>query len=350
VLIYERVLSIIGLLVDARQRGVAMVGEIPSGSPHLGWPDMSAGDASRMAATAASIAVVILAQSAAVSRSFALKNQYPVNINQDIAGLALANLGSAMTGGFAINGSPPRTAAGDDARSASQLVNLVMAAVVALVLLCLTGVFKYVPSPVLDGIVFTIGLLLIKVGPLKKVLKASKVEFAVAILTLIAVTFVGVERGLLLAIVVSLMDRLRRQYHPHSDVLVSDGVVAARLAPRFVLHGKAPNDVFVYRFSAPLFFENATFFGEDVRRCMGLASDPIHALVIDCAAMADVDFTGAQTLINLGSELALSGQVLVLTELSEDALRMIRATGADAHLRIVAGIEDAVLTRIDSTS
>lgn len=343
-------MGVIGFLIGAQRRGVAMVGEIPTGLPPLTLPSISGKDASMMAASAASIAIVILAQSAAVSRSFALKNKYEVNIGQDLAGLALANIGSAITGGFAINGSPPRTAAGDGARSASQLVNLVMAGAVALVLLFLTGLFKFVPVAVLDGIVFTIGILLIKIGALRQVFVASRIEFAVAILTLFAVAFLGVERGILLAIVVSLVDRLRRQYHPHSDVLVADGVVAARLAPRLVLHGQAPDDVLVYRFSAPLFFENATFFGEDVRRHLLTTTTPVRVLVVDCAAMADIDFTGAQTLAGLARELQGSGGALVLTELSDDALGMVHSTGLSGHIQIVPRIEDAVLAQIGTTS
>src|SRR6185436_8640456 len=109
------VFSIIGVLIGAEGRGVAMVGALPPGLPSLTVPTFSVADLGVLTSTAGAIAIVILAQSAAVARSFAIKNRYPVDINSDLVGLAAANAGSAITGGFAINGSPPRTAAGDAA-------------------------------------------------------------------------------------------------------------------------------------------------------------------------------------------------------------------------------------------
>jgi MFS superfamily sulfate permease-like transporter len=323
-----------------------MVGSIPAGLPTFAVPTFQAGEVARMAATAASIAVVVLAQSAAVARSFALKNGYEVSVGQDMGALSVANLGSAFTGGFAINGSPPRTAAGDGAHSSSQLVNIVMAVVVGLVLLFLTGLFEYIPSAVLDAVVLTIGILLIKWATLQEVRRSSTPEFLVAMLTLLVVAFVGVEQGILLAIVISLIDRLRRQYHPHSEVLVSDGEVASRLAPRLVMRGELPpgslDDVLVFRFSAPLFFANATYFGDHVRELMVQATTPVRVLILDCAAMEDIDYTGAQTLAELGHELAGVGGVVVVTEISDEALAMLRATGVDADIQVVPRIEDAV--------
>lgn len=339
--------SLLGVALDASSRGVAMVGTIPAGLPTFTVPDFVAGETARMAATAASIAVVILAQSAAVSRSFGLKNGYPVSVGQDMAGLAAANLGSAFTGGFAINGSPPRTAAGDSARSSSQLVNIVMAVTVGLVLLLLTGLFEYIPSAVLDAVVFTIGILLIKWQTLREVGRASRAELATALAALVVVAFVGVEQGILLAIVLALVDRLRRQYHPHGEVLIAEGDVVPRLAPRVMLRHALPegalDDVIVYRFSAPLFFENATYFSEQVRGLIADAARPVRVLIVDCAAMADMDFTGAETMAELGRQLRASGGALVLTEVSEDVARMVTNTGIDADVSVVPRLEDAVV-------
>ena len=129
------VFSIIGVLIGAEGRGVAMVGALPPGLPSLTVPTFDVADLGVLTSTAGAIAIVILAQSAAVARSFAIKNRYPVDINSDLVGLAAANAGSAITGGFAINGSPPRTAAGDAAGSRSQVINIGMAVVIGAVLL-----------------------------------------------------------------------------------------------------------------------------------------------------------------------------------------------------------------------
>ncbi len=338
--------SVIAVVIDAAASGVESVGAIPAGLPGFTVPDFASGEFATLAASAFSIAVVILAQSAAVARSFAQKNGYVDSVKGDLVGLSAANLASAFTSGFAINGSPPRTAAGDSSGSKGQVVNIAMAVTVALVLLFLTGLFEYIPSGVLDAVVFTIGIKLVKVGTLRAVGRTSRPEFIVAIVTLLAVAFVGVEQGIFLAIVLSLIDRLRRQYHPHDAVLLSDGHVIPRLESRVKLPAAGQlDDVLVYRFSAPLFFENATFFGERVRAELAGTTTPVKVLVIDAAAMPEIDYTGAQTLAELGRELRGTGAELVLTEVSEAVVHRVATTGIDADLTVVPRLEDAVFTR-----
>lgn len=333
-------MAILGVLIGAEGRGVAMVGTIPAGLPMPSWPGLEPGEFARMAATAASIAIVILAQSAAVSGSFALKRSYPVSIRQDMLGLAVANAGSAVTQGFAINGSPPRTAAGDSAGGRSQLINISQAVTVGLVLVFLTGLFDYIPSPVLDGVVFAIGVRLVKVQTLREVGRASRVELGVALLALLVVAFVGVEQGILLAVVVALIDRLRRQYHPNDEVLIMDGRIEPRLQSRVRIPAEQLRGILLYRFNSTLFFANAPYFAERVRGLLAQAAEPVRHLVIDAAAMAELDFTGAETLHDLATDMRAAGGVLVVTEVSPAARRMIERTGIESDLVVVDRIED----------
>lgn len=333
-------LSTVGVLISAQDRGVAMVGTLPAGLPVPTWPGFDPGDFARMAATAASIAIVILAQSAAVSGSFSLKRKYPVSIRQDMLGLAMANAGSAVTQGFAINGSPPRTAAGDSAGGRSQLVNISQAVTVGLVLVFLTGLFEYIPSPVLDGVVFAIGVRLIKVQTLREVGRASRVELGVALLALVVVAFVGVEQGILLAVVVALIDRLRRQYHPHDEVLIMDGRVEPRLQHRVQVPEEMLPGILLYRFDSSLFFANAPYFAERIRGLLGRAATPVTHLVIDAASIDDMDYSGAETLRDLGAEMREAGGVLILCEVSAATQRMLEVTGLQPTVVVVPRIEE----------
>ena len=333
--------SVLGVLIGAEGRGVAMVGAVPAGLPSLTIPTLSPGAVGRLAATAAGIAVVILAQSAAVARSFATKNGYRDNTNQDLYALAAANTGSALTGGFAINGSPPRTAAGDAAGSRSQMVNIVMALVIAVVLLFATGLFEYLPSPVLDAVVFAIGIGLVKVAQLRAIKRTRLFEFGAAMLAVVVVAFVGVEQGILLAVLVSLVDRLRRQYQPTDEVLVADGEVAPRLRDR-VAAGTQLDGILVFRFGTGLFFENATHFDQRVRDLTSAASTPVRSVVIDAAAMDDIDFTGTEVLRRQAEDLAAGGTRVYLTELTTDAEDCARRAGLDQVLTIVPRLEEAI--------
>ena len=333
--------SVLGVLVHAEGRGVAMVGKVPAGLPSLTIPTFSSGEVARLAATAAAIAMVVLAQSAAVARGFATKNGYRDDTNQDIYALAAANGGSALTGGFAINGSPPRTAAGDAAGSRSQIVNIVMALVIGLVLLFATGLFEYLPSPVLDGVVFAIGVGLVKVAQLRAIKRARLFEFGAALLALVVVAFVGVEQGILIAVLVSLVDRLRRQYQPHDEVLVANGEVAPRLRDR-VEAGTSLDGILVYRFGTGLFFENAAHFDERVRGLVSAATVPVRSVVLDAAAMDDIDFTGTEVLRREAEDFADRGIQMFVAELTSAAEGCARRAGLDRVLTIVPRLEAAI--------
>ncbi len=338
--------SVVGVVIGAAGRGVAMIGALPRGLPSVAVPTLVPGEIPRLAGAAASIAIVVLAQSAAVARSFATKNGYRVDEGADLVGLAGANAASALTGGFAINGSPPRTAAGDGAGSRSQAVNIAMALVIALLLVFGSGLFAYVPSPVLDGVVLAIGVGLVKVAELRAVRAARRAESYTAVLALVVVAFVGVEQGVLLAVIVSLADRLRRQYRPWDEVLVHDGVVAPRLRDRVRVSDEGLDGLLVYRFGAPLFFENAVHFEDRIAQLRAEATTPVRRVVVDAAAMADIDFTGIGVLRRLASDLAKDGGRLVLTELAPAAADTVVRTGLADVVLVVPRLEHAVQVRV----
>lgn len=337
--------SIASVVLGAQDRGVAMVGSIPAGLPSITVPTFDLATIGTLLPTAFAVAVVVLAQSAAVSRSFAAKNSYTVDGNADLFALGAANASSAFTGGFAINGSPPRTAAGDSAGSRSQVVNLAMAAVIALILLFATGLFQYIPSPVLDGVVFAIGLRLIKIGELRRIASCRRAEFFTAVLALVVVAFVGVKEGVLLAVVVSLADRLRRQYRPTDEVLAQPGRIDARLTRRMAAGTTVPDDVIVFRYGTSLFFENAANFTARLTELVRAAAPAqVRLVVLDLAAMSDLDYTGVQTLLQLRENGQRHGIAMIVTEVSDAVAEVLaKAPGAEV-IEVVPRLEDAVLS------
>ena len=217
-----------------------------------------------------------------------------------------------------------------------------MAAVIACLLLFATGLLAYLPVPVLDAIVFAIGVGLVKTTQLREIRRRRPGEFAAAALALVVVAFVGVEQGIFLAVIVSLIDRLRRQYHPSDDVLVYDGVIADRLQDRVAVFG-ALDGVVVYRFGAALFFENAGFFEERVQGLVSDARMPVHAIVVDAAAMDDIDYSGAEILRRMARQYERQGARIYLTELAPSALAGVHEAGLDDVLSVVPRLEEAIL-------
>ncbi|MFM7069336.1 MAG: SulP family inorganic anion transporter, partial [Actinomycetes bacterium] len=256
--------------------------------------------------------------------------------------LGAANVASAFTGGFAINGSPPRTAASDAAGGRTPVVNLVMVACIALLLVFFTGVFDYVPSVVLDALVLGIGVRLVAVGELQRIYRARRAEAAVAVLALLVVAFVGVEQGLLVAVMVALADRLRRQYHPHDEVLVLDGRADRRIERRVGRRLDGLDGVVVYRFGSSLFFENSDVFDARVRTLLSQVSGTPRAVVLDARAIEDVDYTAGRMLDRLHADLRGQGCDLIVAEGSPELHAALRRLGL-GDLQFADDLEETVL-------
>ena len=263
----------------ARRRRDARSGRCPAACPRSACPTSAAKDLPSLLATVGAIVLVILAQSAATSRAYAAKYQEQFSENTDLVGLGAANVAAGVTGTFVVNGSPTKTQMVDTAGGRSQLAQLTTAAVVLVVLLFLTKPLQYMPNAVLAAVVFLIGVELVDVAGMKGIWAVRKDEFAIAAVTALLVVVVGVEQGVVLAIVLSILDYVRRGYQPSRSLVIQ--------TPSGHFHGR-PLDtdaavrpgLLVYRFGADLFYANANGFSEDV---LALAAEPgVRWICIDC--------------------------------------------------------------------
>ena len=320
---------------DFEGLGIATLGPVPGGLPHLTLPRVSWDELWRLVPIAASCFVIIIAQSAVTASGFAIRHHERVDEDADILGLAAANTAAALSGAFVVNGSPTQTAMAERAGARSQVAQLVFAGVVVLVLLFLTGPLQYLPHCVLAGIVFTIAVGLVDVAGLRAIRRESPGEFRLALVTAATVALVGVEQGILLAVVLSLLRHVRHSYRPHTAVLAPDA--AGRWLPIPARAGaeSAPG-LLVYRFEADLFYANARRFTGEVRALVEQAPTPVRWLVVDAGATTDLDYSAARDLRDLCDELKARGVGLALGRV-EAGLRadlerhgILAAVGADA--------------------
>jgi high affinity sulfate transporter 1 len=279
--------------------GVAVVGAMKGGFPPIGLPTgVSWSDVLHVLGVAFSCFVLIIAQSAATSRSFATRHGERVDVNRDIVGLSAANVAAGLTGTFVVNGSPTKTQILDEQKGKSQVANITMSVVVLLILLFLTSLLTEMPKAVLGSIVFLIGIDLIDIKGLKRILMVRRSEFYIAVLTAIFVFAVGVEQGIILAVVLSLIEMVRRQYHPHRFVVG----VSPEGRPTFTQAKpgieSAPG-LLVFRYDADLFYANANQFSDDVQQLMTAAPSRIRWLVLDCSSIPDVDYSAGAALYQL---------------------------------------------------
>jgi sulfate permease, SulP family len=316
-------IAVIGAIVASWALGlehrVQVLGEVPSGLPHIGLPDVewSWDLVGKLVPTAFAMFVVILAQSAATSRAYAARYNEHFSENTDLLGLGLANIGAGLSGTFVVNGSPTKTQMVDSAGGRSQLSLLVTTLFVLLVLLFLTGPLAYMPEAVLSAVVFLIGIDLIDIQGMRSIFEQRRSEFWVALITALMVVFVGVEQGILLAIVLSLIDHTRRGYRPKNVVLVpgESGVLKAQpVATR----AQAMPGLLIYRFTHSMYYANAQQLSEEITDLVKHADPPLRWLCIDASAVDDVDYTAAETLRSVFDVLKVEGVRLVVAQVLED--------------------------------
>jgi high affinity sulfate transporter 1 len=329
--------------LDLESHGVAVLGSVPSGLPSIGLPSgIGWSDVVALLATSASMVLVILAQSAATSRAYAIKYQERFVENNDLVGLSVANLAAGLSGTFPVNGSPTKTEMADEANSKTQVAMISMAITVAIVLLFLTKPLQYMPSAVLSAVVFLIGVKLVKLGAMNEIRRLRRDEFVVATATAIVVVAVGVEQGILLAVVLSLLEHVRRHYQAPDAVVRKDeqeNLVEVPVTPE----ARTEPGLVVYRFGVGLFYANATRFSEDALALVD-GPEPPRWFVLLADSMDDVDFTGGKTMLELVGQLADRNVVFciaagqrVLPEL--ERFGIVEAIGAH---HVFASLDDAI--------
>jgi SulP family sulfate permease len=314
-------------LIDLKAYGVSILGHVPGGLPAVGLPhvDLSVRLLMKLLPMAFSIFVVILAQSAATSRSYAARYDEGFSENIDLMGLTLANVGAGLTGTFVVNGSPTKTEMVDSAGGHSQLAQITTSVIVLLVLLFLSEPLRFMPKAVLSAVVFLIGVMLIDVEGMRRIYRERPAEFWVALITAAVVVFVGVMQGIVLAMLLSLVSHTRHGYRPKNALMapapegwqIQPVVTQARLLPGLM----------VYRFTHGMYYANARLLAEEVTRLARDAHPPLVWFCIDAAAVDDIDYTAAATLRSLHSLLKDQGTRLIFSEVSDHVYAQLECSG-----------------------
>jgi MFS superfamily sulfate permease-like transporter len=288
--------------------------------------------------------IVILAQSAATSRAYALKFSDTYNENLDLIGLSLANVAAGISGTFVVNGSPTKTEMVKSAGGSTQLTQLTTVFTVLVVLVFLTKPLAYLPTCVLSSVVFLIGLHLVDIKGLTALHRQRPVEFVVALITAMTVIFLGVEQGIEIAIMLSIIAHLRHSYRPLNLLLVPK-VGGSIKTISLEEQQQAVEGLLIYRFGSNLYFANENLFTEEI---VELAKNitSLKWFCICASNIGDVDFTSAEALKKVYAylkkrdiTLVLSDVVLpVMNELDRDGI--IKMIGKD---HIFESVQDVIV-------
>ncbi|HTZ10537.1 MAG TPA: SulP family inorganic anion transporter [Acidimicrobiales bacterium] len=315
--------------------GVAVLGTVAHGAPRIGLSGVTWSDVGRLAPLAGVVALVVLSQTAATTRAFADQGGYEVDVNRDFVGAGAGGVLAGLAGGFAADASPARTAAVASAGGRTQLAGVVAAGAVVL-LVPAAGLLTDVPLAALAAILLYVATRIFRVRDLASVLRFDPLEFALAMVTLVTVAFVGVEQGIAVAVGLAILDRTRRSARPPVYVL---GKVPGTTSWVPLGHPHKPNPVpgvVVLQLLGPLYYANADHFRTQVHRAMaqacGPGDAPVRVLVLDADAVSDIDYTGTRTMAALLDEFGRS----------HVELGVARAVGGTSRNLVRSGIYDRI--------
>lgn len=297
--------------------GIQVVGPVAGGLPHFAVPPLLSWRlVHELLPVAGSCFVMIVAQSSVTARAYAAKHHQTLDENRDLLGISAANAAAALSGTFVVNGSPTQTAMVETSGGSSQMAHLSTALVVMLVLLFLTGPLQFLPVCVLGAIVFTIAVRLVDLRGLKDLYRKSPGEWILALVTAASVVLFGVEDGIMLALVLSLLQHVRHSYQP--SVAVKTQTAEGNWQASAVEPGRmAVPGLVVYWFGSDLFYANIDRFVVQARKLATESPSPLSWLVVDAGAITSVDYTAGGTLKELVKDLAQHGVALVFAHISE---------------------------------
>ena len=271
------VMTVIVAVFGLDGKGVSVLGTIPSGLPTLSVPNVPLADYVRLFPAAMAVVAITLAEGLLLVRAYDRKAGVKSDGGQVLFAFGVCNVGGAFSGSLVTGPSASRSAAMDAAGVGGQFPSLVAAGTIALVMVFFTDQLATLPTAALAGIVASAVLGLVEVGEFREFWRMRRSEFWVAAVCAISVLALGPLQAVVIAVLLSMIDLLRRASRPGTWVLreAPDG---SHFLPEEA--GSAPDTsgVIVYRFGAPLYFANAGLFEEEIEKLVTQASTPVTGL------------------------------------------------------------------------
>jgi len=311
---------------DLSDHGVSLVGTVQAGLPSFSLPDVGWGEVGQLLTPSIAVVVLIVAQTVATAEDFAFRRNYRVRPSREILGLGLANAAAAFSGTYCVNGSGTKTAVADEAGGRSQLVSLVSVVVAVAALLWGTGLIALLPNAAVAAVVVVAATKLIHVRAARAVLRTRPYEFGVAILGAAGVIFLSITWGFVIAVVLSIFDRLRIAHAP-SDAVIGEVVAHGWHDVRKRPGAAAPRGMLAYRISSSLYFPNARRFHERVIELVDEARVTPRWFVLDASAVSDIDYTAAQEMAAAVEDLKARNVVFAVAEVTDDLRTLLTRFG-----------------------
>ncbi|MDN4475273.1 SulP family inorganic anion transporter [Demequina sp. SYSU T00192] len=307
---------------------LTVVGALPSGLPAPALGGLTGGDAVRLLAPAAGIALVAFTDSAVLSRALAARRGETVSGSAELSGIGIANIAGGALGGFAVSASSSRTPVAEQAGSRTQLTGVVGAALIVVFILLVPGLTAYLPDATLAAVVIAAVVGLIDAPALARLWRMNRLDAALSLAASAGVLIFGVLEGIVVAIVLSLLAFVDRSWRPYRAELGRvRGLRGYHDLSRYPERGERLPGIVLVRFDAPLFFANGEVFNDWVRSRVAAAGPDVTTVVLAAEPITGVDTTAIDQLVELDDYLQAHGVRLVFAEMKDPVVDQLRRYG-----------------------
>ena len=296
-------------------RGVNVVGTVPATLQTPSLPDIAPDQWAQLVPLSLLIAIVVMVQTAAVTRAFPSDPDRAADVDRDFLGAGCGSLLSGLFGAFPVNASPPRTGIVAETGGRSQLASLFAAGLVLALLAFGAALLRHVPEAALGGVLLFVALRIIRFRQIALIYRQSLAEFLLIVATAAAIIVLPIEQGVALGIILSLLHGIWST--TRARLVEFERVPATTIWwPASPHHaGERIPGVAVVAFQAPLSFLNAESFRADMQKLLQTSTPALRLLVLEANSIPEIDFTAAQTLHELFKICAETGVTAAVARL-----------------------------------
>ena len=331
-------------LLQLETHGVAVLGTVPSGLPTLHLPSFDPARFQTLFRDAATIALISFTSGILTAKSFARRNRYAIDANQELIAFGACNIATGLVQGFPVTGADSRTAVNNAMGGRTQLVGIIAAAAMLVFLLYCTAPLASLPTAVLAAIIAVSSLGLIDLAALRELSAASRRELAFSLVTTAGVLYFDVLPAVFLAIALTLLWMLLDASKPHDAVL-------GRVPGMGGFHNISdyPDAVtepglLMYRFDGNIMFFNIDYLKERIFSEIAASATPVEQVVVDAGPVNFVDITGLKGLLDLREELAGRGIRLRFARVKQSVWKFYNTHWVTSHPQADTDSRYATLT------
>src|SRR6516164_8141272 len=310
---------------------VTVLGPLPRGLPAPRLPFAYVADWASILMGGVAVALVSFADTSVLSRTYAARLRTPVDPNQEMVGLGVANLAAAFFQGFPISSSSSRTPVAEAAGARTQVTGIVGALAIALLLVLAPQLLQYLPHTALAAVVIASAIGLFEASDLRRIYRIQRWEFWLSMVCFAGVAVFGAIPGIALAVVIAVIEFLWDGWRPHFAVLSRVEHLRGFHDIARYPEGQLIPGLVLFRWDAPLFFANAELFNQRVLDSIAKSPTPVRCVVVTAEPVTSVDVTAADALNELHDNLVTAQIRLCFAEMKDPVKDKLKRFGLFAR-------------------